>query len=34
MRAQDRTGAWQTEEEAPPAPDGSTGYHRIYVVVQ
>lgn len=34
VRAQDRTGAWQTEEEAPPAPDGSTGYHRIYVVVQ
>ncbi|WP_157438862.1 molybdopterin-dependent oxidoreductase [Aestuariimicrobium kwangyangense] len=32
-RAQDATGAWQTEDQAPPAPDGATGLHSVDVVV-
>jgi DMSO/TMAO reductase YedYZ molybdopterin-dependent catalytic subunit len=33
VRATDGTGAVQTGEEAPPAPDGATGWHTIPVVV-
>ncbi len=33
VRATDRTGAVQVEAEAPPAPDGSTGYHTVSVTV-
>ena len=31
VRAIDGTGALQTEQEAPPAPDGATGWHTITV---
>jgi hypothetical protein len=31
VRATDGTGAVQTSEIAPPAPDGATGYHSITV---
>jgi hypothetical protein len=31
VRATDGTGRAQTEEQAPPRPDGATGYHRITV---
>nr|WP_228512726.1 molybdopterin-dependent oxidoreductase [Clavibacter sp. VKM Ac-2872] len=31
VRATDTTGATQTSDEAPPAPDGATGWHRISV---
>lgn len=34
VRAKDRDGKWQTAEEAPPAPDGSSGHHRITVTVR
>lgn len=34
VRAKDRDGDWQTAEEAPPAPDGSSGHHRITVTVR
>ncbi|MBM7411511.1 DMSO/TMAO reductase YedYZ molybdopterin-dependent catalytic subunit [Clavibacter michiganensis] len=33
VRATDTTGATQTSDEAPPAPDGATGWHRISVGV-
>ncbi len=33
VRATDATGAVQTEQEAPPAPDGATGWHRVQVTV-
>jgi DMSO/TMAO reductase YedYZ molybdopterin-dependent catalytic subunit len=33
VRATDGTGATQTEDIAPPAPDGATGYHTIQVDV-
>lgn len=33
VRAQDRDGAWQTPQDAPPAPDGSSGHHTIEVRV-
>ncbi|OUE17912.1 Sulfoxide reductase catalytic subunit YedY precursor [Clavibacter michiganensis] len=33
VRATDTTGATQTSDEAPPAPDGATGWHRISVSV-
>ena len=33
VRATDRTGATQTEDEAPPAPDGATGWHSVEVTV-
>ncbi|KDP92354.1 MULTISPECIES: molybdopterin-dependent oxidoreductase [Clavibacter] len=33
VRATDTTGATQTSDEAPPAPDGATGWHRITVGV-
>nr|WP_131102556.1 molybdopterin-dependent oxidoreductase [Streptomonospora litoralis] len=33
VRATDRSGATQTAEEAPPAPDGATGYHTVDVTV-
>ncbi len=33
VRATDTTGAPQTSDEAPPAPDGATGWHRITVGV-
>lgn len=32
-RAQDATGAWQTEATAPPAPDGATGLHSVTIAV-
>ena len=34
VRATDQTGETQTEEEAPVAPDGATGYHTISVTVE
>ena len=34
VRATDKTGATQTEDVAPPAPDGATGYHTRRVTVQ
>jgi len=34
VRATDRTGATQTADEAPPAPDGATGYHTRTVTVR
>jgi DMSO/TMAO reductase YedYZ molybdopterin-dependent catalytic subunit len=34
VRATDSTGATQTEREAPPAPDGATGWHSITVEVE
>jgi hypothetical protein len=33
VRATDATGYTQTDAEAPPAPDGATGWHTIEVVV-
>ncbi|WP_435079813.1 molybdopterin-dependent oxidoreductase [Clavibacter michiganensis] len=33
VRATDTSGATQTSDEAPPAPDGATGWHRITVGV-
>jgi hypothetical protein len=33
VRATDRTGTPQTEDQAPPAPDGATGWHRVRVTV-
>jgi DMSO/TMAO reductase YedYZ molybdopterin-dependent catalytic subunit len=33
VRAFDNAGAMQIEAEAPPAPDGATGYHRVNVQV-
>jgi hypothetical protein len=33
VRATDATGAVQTQSEAPPAPDGATGWHEIEVRV-
>ncbi|GAB3593092.1 molybdopterin-dependent oxidoreductase [Angustibacter peucedani] len=33
VRATDRTGAAQTGEQAPPAPDGATGWHTVDVSV-
>ena len=33
VRATDATGYTQTEDEAPPAPDGATGWHRRTVSV-
>ena len=33
VRATDATGAVQTQEEAPPAPDGATGWHTVEVFV-
>jgi hypothetical protein len=33
VRATDTTGATQTSDEAPPAPDGATGWHGITVSV-
>jgi hypothetical protein len=34
VRALDRTGAVQTGREAPPAPDGATGWHTVDVTVR
>lgn len=34
VRATDSTGTVQTEQEAPPAPDGASGYHRVDVTVE
>ncbi|ASU84462.1 molybdopterin-binding oxidoreductase [Nocardiopsis gilva YIM 90087] len=34
VRATDRNGTVQTEDEAPPAPDGATGWHTIDVTVE
>jgi len=34
VRATDSTGATQTEREAPPAPDGATGWHSVTVEVE
>ncbi|UFS58885.1 molybdopterin-dependent oxidoreductase [Subtercola endophyticus] len=34
VRATDASGYTQTPDEAPPAPDGSTGYHTIQLTVQ
>jgi DMSO/TMAO reductase YedYZ molybdopterin-dependent catalytic subunit len=34
VRATDRTGATQTAEQAPPAPDGATGWHTVQVTVR
>jgi hypothetical protein len=34
VRATDGTGEVQTDEVAPPAPDGATGYHSIVVNVE
>jgi hypothetical protein len=33
VRAQDETGQWQTDQVAPVAPDGATGYHSVTVRV-
>lgn len=33
VRARDSTGEWQTDQQAPPAPDGATGYHSVVVRV-
>ena len=33
VRARDNTGEWQTDQQAPPAPDGATGYHSVVVRV-
>src|SRR4029453_7295335 len=33
VRATDATGQTQTEQEAPPAPDGATGWHTVQVEV-
>ncbi len=34
VRATDGTGATQTAEQAPPAPDGATGWHTVPVTVR
>jgi DMSO/TMAO reductase YedYZ molybdopterin-dependent catalytic subunit len=34
VRATDKTGQVQTSEEAPPAPDGASGWHTRYITVQ
>ncbi len=34
VRATDRTGTTQTPDQAPPAPDGATGYHTLDVTVR
>jgi DMSO/TMAO reductase YedYZ molybdopterin-dependent catalytic subunit len=34
VRATDRTGATQTAEPVPPAPNGATGYHQVRVEVE
>jgi DMSO/TMAO reductase YedYZ molybdopterin-dependent catalytic subunit len=34
VRATDATGATQTEQEAPPEPDGATGWHTIFMKVK
>ncbi len=34
VRAVDAAGAVQTEAQAPPAPDGATGWHRVVVTVR
>jgi len=34
VRATDGAGAVQSSQEAPPAPDGSSGYHRVDVTVE
>ncbi len=34
MRATDADGRVQTEATAPPAPDGATGWHQIYLRVR
>ncbi|MDP1878117.1 MAG: molybdopterin-dependent oxidoreductase, partial [Actinomycetota bacterium] len=34
VRATDKTGETQTEEQASPAPDGATGYHTVRVKVE
>jgi len=33
VRARDNTGQWQTDQLAPPAPDGATGHHSVIVRV-
>jgi len=33
VRATDGTGAVQTEQSSPPAPDGARGYHTVSVQV-
>lgn len=33
VRAKDATGAWQTDQQAAPAPNGSSGWHTITVTV-
>jgi hypothetical protein len=33
VRATSADGELQTEQEAPPAPDGATGWHRVTVTV-
>ncbi|MGV1008104.1 MAG: molybdopterin-dependent oxidoreductase [Dermatophilaceae bacterium] len=33
VRARDTTGEWQTDQLAPPPPDGATGYHSVVVRV-
>ena len=33
VRATDNSGAVQTQDEAPPAPDGATGWHSVTVEV-
>jgi DMSO/TMAO reductase YedYZ molybdopterin-dependent catalytic subunit len=34
VRATDATGATQTEEQAPPEPDGATGWHTTFVTIK
>ena len=34
VRATDRTGYTQTESDAPPAPDGATGWHSVTVTAR
>jgi DMSO/TMAO reductase YedYZ molybdopterin-dependent catalytic subunit len=34
VRATDRTGQTQTEDQEPPAPDGATGWHMVKVTVE
>lgn len=34
VRATDRDGVVQTEQEAPPAPDGATGWHTVKVTIK
>jgi hypothetical protein len=33
VRATDATGATQTDQKAPPAPDGASGWHSVQVDV-